>query len=368
MKTAGLFALLLVPTVAAAHERPEGDHEAHITHPITHAGGRDWEGGRGTEHEWSTGEEGPDGLPVGVTIWKTDGENEVGINAGPFENGRRDLWSGEAGRISLDTLRADDEWQAGVFVPAGGGIAAGTHAQGYATLLGLSGETKAFALGDLDGLTNAAVSDEGRVLVGAYGEEIAYAGVTRHGIEAKAGVEALAGAIARDELHGQLSVCGIAATGVGEGEASAGIGGHADAHFKIDWSTFTISAGAHAGITPGLGLGAGADVEISLDKLVRNPGAAKDCVIDGVKAIARTALATGKSLVDTAKDLGGKALDGLASAKDAIGGFVGGLFGGGSHPSSPGSNGGRNEPTRAPPSVGRGNGSGSGSPTLGRTR
>lgn len=279
------------------HERPSWPRNG-----AAEAEGDDEEGEGG---EWET--------PRGVTIISTGGKGAVGIRTGPFVDGRVNLAEGSLGELNLDVLRAEQEWSAGAgIVP--GGVAANAQLEARAILVGLQAETKVAVLGDPNSMTYAAARGEGRAFVGADVEAVGGVSATRNGVRAGAVVEAFAGAKAQGEVFGSATLCGVSINTSGEAEASVGIGGEVSGIFEFDWAEMRVKVGGEVAGTLGVGAGVGGSVEISLDKLVRNPGMAADCVKDGLRA-------------------GGQAIAGaFGSMKNAVGdglGAIASFFGGG---------------------------------------
>lgn len=241
-------------------------------------------------------------MPPSVTLISTQGQGAIGMNAGPFKDGRWTWAEGRHGRIGMDVLRADGSYKGSIGVTKEG-LRADAVLQGSAILVGVSGETGRYGLGDPNGLNNAGVQGTGRAFVGADGQAVGSAAISRRGVNAVGNVNAFVGAKAKGEVTGTTTLCGLSVTGTGTGEVSAGAGVGASGTFRVDWATGTVKLGGQADATLGLGGGLGGTVEISAEKIIRNPGAAKDCVVGGVKA-------AGAAVANAASSVGGWFADG----------------------------------------------------------
>ena len=230
-------------------------------------------------------------MPGSVTLISVATQGAVGIDKGPFKDGRWTWAEGQYGRIGMDVLRADGSASAKAGITKEG-VRGDFVAQGQATLVGISGETARFGVGDPNGLNQAGVQADGRAFVGADGQAVTSVAVGKGGVKAVGNINAFVGAKAKTQIVGSASLCGLQVTGTGTGEASAGLGAGASGVFQVDWATGKIKVGGQADLTVGLGAGAGGQVEISVEKIIRDPKAAGKCVVDGIKG-AGTAIANG---------------------------------------------------------------------------
>lgn len=303
-------------------------------------------------------------VPRSVTVVEYGDAGALGITEGAFVNGRATLVEGEYGRIDVNALRLDGQWSA-----KGGisreGVTGSFYAKGQATLFGITGETKTFALGDPNGLTNATVMAKGQAYVGAEAELDANVLINREGVSGNVSAGAFAGGKAEGDIVGGFSICGVSLGATGHGEVSYGIGAEAQGYFKVNWATMTVKIGGKAALTFGGGAGAGGEVEISLSKLMKDPRAAAMCALDGLKKAAEKGievLSNGADAVTSFVSSGAKKLcfwcedekpkPTSVSATDA-GGY----------------NGGRNTRTTVPSGTGAGTpGNGRGSRGVGITR
>lgn len=222
-------------------------------------------------------------LPGSVTLVSWNGAGAVGMDAGPFKDGRWTWAEGRHGRIGMDVLRADGTGRVAIGATREG-VKLDAVAQGTATLLGISGETGSYGFGKPDDLSRANVQGQGRAFVGADGQGTLSAHLTKSGVHAVAGAQVFAGAKAKGEITGTIAICGLAVTGTGQGEVSAGAGAGAVGFFKVDWAKGTVKIGGQADATVGLGGGLGGTIEVSLEQIIRNPNGAGDCVRNGIKS------------------------------------------------------------------------------------
>lgn len=245
-------------------------------------------------------------IPPGVTLLSTQGGGAVGMNAGPFKDGRWNWAEGRHGRIGMDVLRAEGTYK-GTLGITSEGLRADAVIQGQAILAGISGETGRYGVGDPNGLNNAGVQGTGKAFVGADGQAAGTAAISKTGVKAVGNVNLFVGIKARGELTGTATLCGASVAATGTGEASAGAGGGASGRFQIDFAKGTVALGGEANAALGLGGGLGGTVEISVEKIIRNPGAAADCVVDGLKsagtAVAGAATAAGNWFADGVRRL-----------------------------------------------------------------
>lgn len=273
------------------------------------------------------------------------GEQSVGINVGPIKNGRVNLAEGDLGEVNLDVGRATGQATGSVGITKDGVQAEG-ELKGQVTLVGISAESKKFALGDPDGLNNASTQETAQAYIGAEGDLNGHVGVTKNGVGGAANAEVFAGGKAEVQSNNTVTICGVEVNLQAQAEASYGIGAHASGQFSIDWSKMTVKIGASAGLTVGGGAGAGTTIEVSLAKVLQSPGKAAECVKEHLLAAGKWVAEKGGELVDAAGNLASKGIDKLSSAassvKDTIGGglssaghFIGGLFGGGGHDDPP---------------------------------
>jgi len=246
------------------------------------------------------------GVPVGVTLYKDTGEANV--------------WKGEtegwAGKASLATIGADYVVQGSVGSQDGNYYAKG-ELKGRAYLLKANVETAKVGVGNDNLGIHLQAKGEGFVGVEAGLEGQAKVGKDGLTLEAKA--EVFAGAKANGQIPLTISLCKMKATGQLKGEVSAGAGAKATGTISIDWAKGTAKISGELAATLGLGAGAGVDVEIDLSKLVSDPGAVADCLLDGVKELASSAVELGGDLVDAAGQALSTAGEAIADAADTVG-------------------------------------------------
>lgn len=258
----------------------------------------------------------------------------VGLNAGGFENGRRDILGGgegDAGRLSVDVLRAEGTAKAGWGATDSGGVQASVDLRGQATLVGLNGE--------IAGRTNVGAVDlvgkaEGQVFVGADAQAIGQATIDWRGgprvmVNGKAG--AFAGAKATGTVEGGVEYGGNSAKAQVLGEVSYGIGANAEGYFKFDWATWSVKYGGRANVTLGVGAGLGVQGELNLSGVRR---IVTDAIPGAVSALKDGAVSVGNSIAG-----------GISNGAQAVSNFFGGLFGGGNSSPPSGSNVPRGAPT-----------------------
>lgn len=256
--------------------------------------------------------------PRGVTLISTSGKGPIaGLNAGPFKDGRANVLDGHYGEVNVDVLRVDREYSAGVGI-GNGNVQAQAGGRVVATLVGVHAETKNLTLGDPNGINNAMGQLEARAYIGADAEGNISAHAGKDGIGGQAEAGAFAGGKAEVQGAGTVTICGVAVNLTGVAEASYGIGAKASGAFDINWSTMTVRVGLKGSLTVGGGLGAGGTVEISLDKVLRNPEAAAKCVADHLLEAGKFVVEKGGELVDGAVNLGGRGIDALGRGADAV--------------------------------------------------
>ena len=245
---------------------------------------------------------------VQIYEWDLPG-GEVGMNAGPFENGRWTLAGGPreegqaGGELNFDVLRAEagGTAQAG-FIP--GGVQANVDYKAQATLVGINGE---YTTGryNIAGPVNGETSVNGQAYIGAEATLNATAELSTERLR----LNGRAGAFAGGKLEGEIkqtvgleNVGDISATL--QGEISYGIGAQAEGYFNVDWTNMSVKFGGRASAALGVGAGLGFETEISVkpavDWVVQNGGAvvsaAGDALSSAGSAIAGTASAIGKKL------------------------------------------------------------------------
>lgn len=210
----------------------------------------------------------PHDIPRGVTILETSGEGSAGS--------KKVIARGELGEVTAGVLGADGAYRGKVGVTREG-LAASGYTTGRLVLAGATA-TSAGRVGSE--LTNASASARGDAFVGAEGTLDGVLRATKSGFTSSVSAGGLFGAKVKGVVTGSGSICGLAGSVTTAGEASYGIGGEAMGYLVVDWATFTAKAGAHGGLTLGPGAGAGVEVEVSLDKFARDPGAALSCLND----------------------------------------------------------------------------------------
>jgi len=249
------------------------------------------------------------GVPIGVTLYKDTGEANV--------------WKGEtegwAGKASLATVGADYLVQGSVGSQDGNYYAKG-QLRGRAYLLKANVETAKVGLGN-DNL-GIHVQAKGEGFVGVEGNLEGQAKVGKDGLTLEAKAEVFAGAKANGQIPLTISLCKMKATGQLKGEVSAGAGAKATGTISIDWAKGTAKISGELAATLGLGAGAGVAVTIDLSQLVSDPGAVADCLLDGVKELASSAVELGGDLVDAAGQALSTAGEAIADAADTVGSAV----------------------------------------------
>ena len=264
--------------------------------------------------KWAEGYEAKDQLTL---ISGEMEEKSAGINVGPFKDGRVELAKGKYGEVNLDVARvsASGDYSAGITKD---GLQAQGKFEAKATLIGISGETETAQLGDPEGLNNASVKASGEAYIGADGSVDANLGITKNGINGGGTAEVFAGGKVKGTAEGTVTICGVQIDLQGEAEASYGIGAKASGQFSIDWSKMSVKIGGSASLTVGGGAGAGGTMEISLAKVLKDPGAAAECVARNLAKAAEFVIEKGGELVDAAADLAGKGIDKLSQGVNAV--------------------------------------------------
>jgi hypothetical protein len=248
----------------------------------------------------------PPGVPVGVTLYKQEGEVNV------WKSGVE----GWAGKADLAVLGAEGSLEGGVGKEGGDYYARG-ELSGKAYLLKATVESAKLGLGNEN--LGLHLSAEGEGFVGVEGSLQGTAKVGTSGLTLEAKAEVFAGAKANGQIPLTLSLCKMQATGKLKGEVSAGAGAKATGAIVVDWAKGTAKLSGELAATLGVGAGAGAEVEIDLSALVSDPGAVADCLLDGVKELAESAVALGGDLVDAAGQALAEAGSAIADAADAVG-------------------------------------------------
>ena len=278
--------------------------------------------------KWAAGY---DAKPQVDLISGDTGEKSAGLNAGPFKDGRVVLADGKYGSVNLDVGRVSGQgsYSAGITKD---GLQAQANLQGQATLIGINGETGTAQLGDPNGLNNASIKGEGQAYIGAEGSLDGHLGVTKNGIGGGGTAEVFAGGKVEGKANAVVTICGIEVDLQGEASASYGIGAKASGQFSIDWSKMSVKIGGSASLTVGGGAGVGGTMEISLAKLLKNPGAAAECVAshlaEAAKYVAGKVVDVGKAGIKVLGDGVNAVTSTLGNAGHAVSSFFGGLFGG----------------------------------------
>ncbi len=259
-----------------------------------------------------------DQQPNIVTLGEASTQGEVGLNAGPFQDGRWNLAGGnegDPGRLSLDVLRAEGTAKTGFGATDSGGVQAYVDVRGQATLVGLNGE--------IGGQTNVGGVNlngkaSGQAYIGADAQLIGQATIDRNGVLLNGRAGAFAGAKATGQLEGGAELGGNSAKVAVLGEISYGIGAQAEGYFKFDWATWSVKYGGRANVTLGVGAGVGVQGELNLSGV-------RSVVMEKIPAVA-SAVADGVSSV--ANTVGGA----ISDAASSVGSFFSGLFGGSDPP------------------------------------
>lgn len=242
---------------------------------------------------------------VNLYDWTT-GEKAVGINAGPFKDGRWTVAGNEnfdgskenGGRLSVDALRLSGQADAKVgVVTQGYGVQGNVALKGQATLVGINGEfAQKWGRG---GPVEGGFTGKGQAYVGAEAYAIGTAEISTQRLTANGKIGAFAGAKAEGELSGEIGSQYVGSIkGTVKGEVSYGIGASAEGYFTVDWTTMTVKVGGRASAALGVGAGVGFDTEISVKPAV-------DWTVKQVKA-AGTAIANGATVAANAVADGAK--------------------------------------------------------------
>jgi hypothetical protein len=256
--------------------------------------------------------------PKGVTLVSTSGKGAVGLNAGPFKDGRAVLTpENPYGEIAVDVLRVDAQGSAGAGI-GNGNVQAQAGGKVTAVLVGISAESHTFGLGDPNGLNNALVKGEARAFVGGELEGNAAVHAGLDGAGGSFNGKAMIGARAEATGFTTVTICGVQVNLTGVVYAQAGAGAEASGAFDVNFKTGTVKIGLKAGAAVGLGAGAGGTVEISLAQVLKDPGAAAQCVADGLLAAGKFVVEKGGELVDGAVALAGQGIDALGRGVDAV--------------------------------------------------
>lgn len=191
------------------------------------------------------------------------------------------------------------------------GVQASAAANVEGTIAAVKGDTGRVVAGDPE-LIHVDGKAAGEAEVRGKAQAAAQAKATTHAIEASASGSAFVGARAAGKVDGKATLCGVSIVGKGDGELSVGAGATASATFAIDWTNLKFRVGANAAAAVGVGGGLGGDVEISLEKLKKDPAKAGECAIDAVEKVAgadaaRAVEATAKEVIATGEKVAAEA-------------------------------------------------------------
>lgn len=240
------------------------------------------------------------------------------------EKAEAEVWKGEVSsaagdKASLSTLGVTGIGMVTAGYQDGQASATGT-LLGRAYLLQAEAETRKLGVGDED--LGVDIQAKGWGMVGVEGVLSGTAKVGKEGVALIAKAEVFAGAKATGQIPLTISLCKMKATGRLKGEVSAGAGAKASGTIEVDWAKGTAKISGELAATLGLGAGAGVDVVIDLSKLVSDPGAVADCLLDGVKELASAAVELGGDLVDAAGAALSTAGEAIADAADTVGSAI----------------------------------------------
>ncbi len=237
-------------------------------------------------------------LPRAVTVFAVTSDGAIGVDGGPFRDGRWTWAEGRRGRIGLDLVRAEHSGRYTLGATGRGARIDGLH-RGQVTLVGAVADLKRLEmLADTLLLTQAGL--QGRAQAFAGGDAVAAGGLAagRRGLHAVGSAQAFAGVKARAEATFDTMLCGLALTATGIAEASAGAGAAAAGHFKVDWSRFAVRIGGEANATLGPGAGIGGVVDVSVEQIVRKPRRAAGCAVYGLAISLATPAGTSSIAAD----------------------------------------------------------------------
>lgn len=180
-------------------------------------------------------------------------------------------------------------------------IQAHVAAAAEAKLIEVSAASNVVGVGDPNGMSNAICQVKGKAFVGAEAKGDLTVTVSGKGIATQVGGDAFVGGKAQVTGSGTITLCGLAMNATGDAQASYGIGATAKGAFVVDWSTMTVRYGAHAALTVGGGLGAGGTVEVSLEKILKDPRTAANCLAAHLKPLGDAAKKFGSLVVEVQK-------------------------------------------------------------------
>lgn len=207
---------------------------------------------------------------------------------------------GEYGTAEIALGKAAVTASAGVGLSTDG-LQAHVGGTAEAKLIEVSAASNVFGVGDPNGMNNAIGQVKGKAFVGAEAKGDLTVTAGRKGLAIQTGGDAFVGGKAQVTGSGTITLCGLAMNATGDAQASYGIGVTAKGAFVVDWSTMTVRYGAHAALTVGGGLGAGGTVEVSLEKILKDPRTAANCLAAHLKPLGDAAKKFGSLVVEVQK-------------------------------------------------------------------
>lgn len=217
--------------------------------------------------------------PTDVTLYSHMPERFV---IAAHQNGRETLYGGnegDPGAVTYDAAR----FEAGTRTRLGA-RSLDSSADFKATLVALNAGGEVAWNEDPDALNNFQARGDAEASIGAQGLMETKAGLTGGALFGNIQGDALLGARASGQITASPTLCGAKLIGTAKGQASLGIGGTLNAGFHFDWARKSAKIGGKIAGTYGVGLGAGGEVEINLEKVMKDPRLAGRCLTDGVSA------------------------------------------------------------------------------------
>lgn len=202
--------------------------------------------------------------------WESD-RYEVGW----YQKGRETLKGGgpdDPGELNLDHAR----FEAGASTTVGA-RSFQSSADAKLTLVGVNGKVGGAWDKDPNALNNMELNGSGDVSIAAAAEYRTVAAYSEKGVMAEGTVGASLGVKAEGQITASPTLCGAQLDVTGRGQASLGIGAEGTLKLRADLAKMKFKVGGKLAATFGVGLGAGGDIEINLEKVMKDRRAALDC-------------------------------------------------------------------------------------------
>ncbi len=211
---------------------------------------------------------------IGITFLHTEREWFGGLTAGMVKRGEIPIARGRFGEASVDLLGLWSASYAGIgLTPAG--LIGGGGVCGSVTLLGLTATSDVARFGDKRSPMRGLAYGTAWTSLGADVSAGAYTRLGWEGVSTGARLGAFAGATLAGFTSSQLSFHGVAINALFSASVGYGVGADTGVYFKIDWTRMTARIGAKVMAGAGLATGIGIEVELSIDRWLRNHGATR---------------------------------------------------------------------------------------------